>query len=119
MNYSLHSLILSAERDNTPRGQLETRVRGRNLRDRYTESGQTLQGSFAAVSKHNFASEYSCESTRRDLQSQCFFHNLLNVCANLLNFADVLPNVAEFALNVDKMVADFLRIFPPEFAELR
>ena len=43
----------------------------------YTESGQTLQGSFSAaaaaavsaVSEPNFASEYSLESFRRDLHN--------------------------------------------------
>ena len=38
-----------------------------HLGDLYTESGQTLQGSFAAVSKPYFASKYSLESSRRDL----------------------------------------------------
>ena len=33
----------------------------------YAESGQTLQGSFSAVSKPNVASKYSLESSRRDL----------------------------------------------------
>ena len=37
------------------------------LGDLYTESGQTLQGSFSAVSKPNFAS--TCESFRRDLHN--------------------------------------------------
>ena len=44
--------------------------------DLYTESGQTLQGSFSAgwlagtaVSKPNFASKYSLESSRRDLHN--------------------------------------------------
>ena len=31
------------------------------LGDLYAESGQTLQGSFSAVSKPNFASKYSLE----------------------------------------------------------
>ena len=35
----------------------------------YAESGQTLQGSFSAVSKPNFASKYSFESSRRDLHN--------------------------------------------------
>ena len=35
-----------------------------NLRDPYAESGQTLQGSFSAVSKPNFASKYSLELAR-------------------------------------------------------
>ena len=33
------------------------------------ESGQTLQGSFSAVSKPNFANKYAFESSRRDLQN--------------------------------------------------
>ena len=32
-----------------------------HLGDLYAESGQTLQGSFSAVSKPNFASKYSLE----------------------------------------------------------
>ena len=39
------------------------------LGDLYAESGQTLQGSFSAVSKPNFASKYSLESSRRDLHN--------------------------------------------------
>ena len=35
--------------------------------DPQTESGQTLQGSFSAVSKPIFATKYSFESSRRDL----------------------------------------------------
>ena len=38
---------------------VEKRVR--HLGDLYAESGQTLQGSFSAVSKPNFASKYSLE----------------------------------------------------------
>ena len=34
-----------------------------NLGDLYRESGQTSRGSFSAVSKPNFASKYSCESS--------------------------------------------------------
>ena len=34
-----------------------------HLGDLYAESGQTLQGSFSAVSKPNFASKYSFESS--------------------------------------------------------
>ena len=40
-----------------------------DLGDLYAESGQTLQGSFSAVSKPNFASKYSFESSRRDLHN--------------------------------------------------
>ena len=49
-----------------------------NLGDLYTVSGQTLQGSFSAVSKPNFASKYSLESSRRNL------HNAL-LCTVLLS----------------------------------
>ena len=38
-----------------------TGLRVANLGDLYTESGQTLRGSFSAVSKPNFACNYSCE----------------------------------------------------------
>ena len=43
-----------------------------DLGDLYAESGQTLQGSFSAaadVSKPNFSSKYSLESSRRDLHN--------------------------------------------------
>ena len=40
-----------------------------DLGDLYAESGQTLQGSFSAVSKPNFASKCSLESSRRDLHN--------------------------------------------------
>ena len=42
-----------------------------HLGDLYAKSGQTLQGSFSAVSKPNFASKYSLESSRR------YLHNAL------------------------------------------
>ena len=50
---------------------LQVHVRARveergHLGDLCAESGQTLQGSFSAVSKPNFASTYSLESSRRD-----------------------------------------------------
>ena len=40
-----------------------------HLENLYAESGQTLQGSFSAVSKPNSASKYSLESSRRDLHN--------------------------------------------------
>ena len=39
------------------------------LRDLYAESGQTLKGSFSAVSKPNVASKHSLESSRQDLHN--------------------------------------------------
>ena len=53
-----------------------------HLGDLYTESGQTLQGSFSAVSKPIFATKYSLESSRRDL------HNAL-----LCTFAPFLESI--------------------------
>ena len=44
-------------------------TRRAHLGDLYTESGQTLQCSFSDVSKPNFASQYSLESSRRDLHN--------------------------------------------------
>ena len=41
-----------------------------NNSDLYAESGQTLQASFSAVSKPKFASNYSLESSCRDLHNQ-------------------------------------------------
>ena len=77
---------------------------GWHLGDLYAESGQTLQVSFSAVSKPNFASKYALESSRRDL------HNAL-LCTALkshffkknarysisLKFANFFRNFAEFA----------------------
>ena len=55
----------------------------RNMGDLYAESGQTLQGSFSAVSKPNFPSKYSLDSSRRDL------HNAL-LCTALESINTVL-----------------------------
>ena len=51
---------------------MEDRFSGKkllDLGDLYAENGQTLQGSFSAVSKPNFANKYSLESSRRDLHN--------------------------------------------------
>ena len=45
-----------------------------HLGDLYTESGQSLQGSFSAVSKPKFASKYSLESSRQDLHNALLLH---------------------------------------------
>ena len=68
----------------------------------YAESGQTLQGSFSAVSKPNFATKYSLESSRRDL------HNAL-LCTALksyffLKVARNLPKVAKLFRKFAKFV---------------
>ena len=46
------------------------------------ESGQTLQGSFSAVSKLNLASKYSLESSRRDLHNALLCTVLESICEN-------------------------------------
>ena len=48
---------------------MQTVMQAYYLRDLYAESGQTLQGSFSAVSTPIFASQYSLESSRRDLHN--------------------------------------------------
>ena len=69
--------------------------------------GQTLQGSFSAVSKSNFATKYAFESSRRDLQNALLCTALkshflmLEFCQN---FAKIFRNCAKFAeyQNFDK-----------------
>ena len=58
---------LSAAMQGSPGGSVKIMI----MRDLYAESGQTLQGSFSAVSKRNSASntKYSLESSRRDLHN--------------------------------------------------
>ena len=66
---------------------------------------QTLQGSFSAVSKPNFASKYSLESSRRDLHDALlctalkshFFKNLLEFFQILRKFSDFLLILQIFA----------------------
>ena len=60
----------------------------------------TLKGSFSAVSKPNFASEYALESSRRDL------HNAL-LCTVLVGSVSNL----NFSLKIAEMFADFLQQF--------
>ena len=64
-----------------------------NNNDLYAESGQTLQGSFSAVSKPHFASKYSLESSRRDL------HNAL-LCTVLVGSVWVKKYTK---INIEKM----------------
>ena len=72
---------------------------GSYLGDLYTESGQTLQGSFSAVSKPNFASKYALESSRRDLHNAllCTVLNAQNFLQKSLKFLPI------FSLNVAKI----------------
>ena len=56
---SVHDVVLVGH---PPYGRHRVQLETRNyLGDLYTESGQTLQGSFLAVSKPNFASKYALE----------------------------------------------------------
>ena len=65
----------------------------RYLGDLYTESGQTLQGSFSAVSTPIFASKYALESSLRDL------HNAL-LCTVLVGSVWVKKYTK---INIEKM----------------
>ena len=76
---------------------------------------QTLEGSFSAVSKPNFASKYAFESSRRDLHNALlctapkshFFQKISRICMNLPKFAKIFRNFAKFAI----FQTDFLRKF--------
>ena len=70
-----------------------------NLGDLYAESGQTLQGSFSAVLKPNFASKYALESSRRDLHNALLCTALQpQRCQKIAEFfAKVLRNSAKLA----------------------
>ena len=65
---------------------------------------QTLQDSFSAVSKRNFASKYAFESSRRDLHNALlrtalrshFSKNLLDFAKSLLNFAKFSKKFGKF-----------------------
>merc|ERR1719163_163276 len=61
---------------------------------------QTLEGSFSAVSKPNFASKYAFESSRRDLHNTLlctapkshFFKKIVEfakICENFQNFCEI------------------------------
>ena len=62
--------------------------------------GQTLEGSFSAVSKPNFASKYAFESSRRDLHNALlctapkshFFQKISRICQNLRKLSEILRN---------------------------
>ena len=58
---------------------------------------QTLEGSFSAVSKPNFASKYAFESSRRDLQNALLCTALKSHfrAVNFLNFANFFRNFSE------------------------
>ena len=78
--------------------RIELRLEG-NLGDLYTESGQTLQGSFSAVSTPIFASKYALESSRRDLHNAllCTVLNAQNFRQKSLKILLIFsPNFANF-----------------------
>ena len=60
---------------------------------------QTLQGTFSAVSKRNFASKYAFESSRRDL------HNALLCTALKSHWSDILSKIAKIFRNFAKSEA--------------
>ena len=81
--------------------------------------GQILQGSFSAVSKPNFASKYSFESSRRDLPNailctvlesnprkpfsnlNCFVKNCWLLCWFLTTISQILPECCWILLTCD------------------
>ena len=60
------------------------------------EERQTLEGSFSAVSKRNFASKYAFESSRRDLHNALFCTGLQSqfFCQNFAKEFAKFPNLA-------------------------
>ena len=75
------------------------RARTCHLGDLYTESGQTLQGSFSAVSTPIFASKYALESSRRDLHNAllCTVLNAQNCVQKSLKMLPIFSqNLAKF-----------------------
>ena len=74
--------------------------------------GQTLEGSFSAVSKPNFASKYAFESSRRDLHNALlctapkshFFQKISRICQNLRKFSEILRNSQFFKLLIFQTV---------------
>ena len=86
----------------------------------HTESGQTLQGSFSAVSKPNFASKYSLESSRRELHtallctvlySQIFVLKLRKIFLFLPIFVKFCSDVWS-AKNEGEILLDFAQNLP-------
>ena len=57
--------LLDTRVDHTTSSPTDSLVRGCV----FSESGQTSQGSFSAVSKPNFANKYAFESSRQDLSN--------------------------------------------------
>ena len=91
-------------------GAVEGGVRGAALltAGRDCSIGQTLQGSFSAVSKPTCGSKYALESSRRDLhnallctalQSQIFVKTLLNFFLNFAKFSKFLQNFGKILAN--------------------
>ena len=85
----------------------------------YTESGQTLQGSFSAVSKPNFASKYALESSRRDLhnallctvfESQFFRKTFAKISSFFSQFLLFFRDFSRFFRNFAKILPEFLEI---------
>ena len=92
-------------------------AQGPDLGDLYTESGQTLEGSFSTVSTPIFATKYSLESSSRDLhntllctalQSHFFCEKIAKI---LLTFVNVLLIFVKILLDFDKISAEFHRNF--------
>ena len=86
----------------------------------YTESGQTLKGSFSAVSKPIFASKYSLESSRRDLhitllctalRSQIFVKKFAEKLRNFAKFYQKFHQFCRKFTEFDEILTGFRRNF--------
>ena len=82
--------------------------------------GQTLEGSFSAVSKPQIASKYAFESSRRDLhneilctalQSQSFVKNVDNNFAKILKNSAANLKLAIFEKHIRNFLTNFEQIF--------
>ena len=69
----------------------------------------TLKGSFSAVSKPNFPSNYALESSRRDLQNALLCTVLVSLSSMFcLKIAKLFANFCQFLLHLSKVSLDFV-----------
>ena len=92
-----------------------------HLGDLYTESGQTLQSSFSAVSKPIFATKYSLESSRRDLQNALIctalhFQIFRKIAKHFANFHRDFARFCQILQYFHEISLEFCRDFPGESA---
>ena len=92
----------------------------------FQPNGQTLEGSFSAVSKQNFATKYSFCSVFLDLQNELaefskfwqHFAKKLQICKISAKFSDLnLQNFAEFSI-FSESFCNILKIQLAHFVDL-